>query len=131
MKKTIYLQAKDVVEAIKAIKKGKSERHDKITPNMTQNLGMQAVLILTLYYRTWKKRDVPRNWKIGIIVPFLKKWDSRKCKNYKGFIQLSIVPKVYESILEEKLRIDIENGMHEAPSGFRKEKRMQEHIFLQ
>jgi hypothetical protein len=52
----------------------------------------------------WKTKTVPRECNIAIIVPRYKKGDNRLCENHTGISLLSIPGKIYERILESRLR---------------------------
>lgn len=124
------IEIEEVIEAIKLIKKGKSAGHDKITPEMAKSLGKNGIEVLTtIYNKCWEEGKVPEDWKIGIILPIFKKGDSRDCKNYRGITLLSIISKIYEQILEKRLRKIIEGQLAEQQSGFRKGRSAQDHIF--
>lgn len=66
---------------------------------------------------------------MGQIVPIYKKGDNKQCGNYRGITLLSIPLKVYEQIIETKLRREIEPTLIETQSGFRKGRSVQDHIF--
>lgn len=125
------ISREEIDNAIKKLKNGKSPGHDKITAEMIKNMGTVGKLILhQIYNRVWKEEKVPTDWTIGVIVPIFKKGDKKDCKNYRGITLLSQVVKIYEQILENKLRTVTEANLSTSQSGFRKGRSTQDHIFL-
>lgn len=66
---------------------------------------------------------------MGILLSIYKKGGSRKCSNYRGISLLNIVLKIYERILEKRIKIIIESQLEDAQSRFRKGSGVQDHIF--
>lgn len=120
----------ELTMAIKECKRGKSAGNDKITSEMLKNLGKEGEEMLTnIFNKIWNEGHVPQDWTTGIIMPIHKKGDTRNCSNYRGITLLSIASKLYESVIEKRLRIQIEPQLEEAQSGFRKGRSTQDHIF--
>lgn len=124
------IRIEEVITAVNYLKKGKAAGHDKINAEMLKNLGRRGIELLTkIFNKAWDTAKVPEDWKIGIILPIFKKGDSRECSNYRGITLLSVVSKVYEHILEKRLRSVTEEQLEDAQSGFRKGRSVQDHIF--
>ena len=124
------IKMNEVQDAIRMLKRGKAAGHDEITPEMLKNLGRNGVELLTsLFNKAWKEKRIPKDWELGIILPIHKKGDNRECSNYRGISILSVVLKVYESILGKRLKTVIESQLEEPQSGFRKGRGIQDHIF--
>lgn len=124
------IQLEEVLKAIKEMKKGKAAGHDRINAEMLKNLGGRGMEMLTqILNKAWKTATVPEDWKMSIILPIFKKGDSSDCSNYRGITLLSVVSKVYERILEKRLKMAVEEQLEEAQSGFRKGRSVQDHIF--
>lgn len=68
-------------------------------------------------------KKIPKEWEKAVILPIFKKGDNRRCENYRGIALLSVVEKVYERILEERLRAEFKY-FDQAQSGFRKGRRL-------
>ena len=65
----------------------------------------------------FKSGFVPEDWKSAVITPLYKgKGERTECKNYRGISLLSVVGKIYEGILIDRVRrvaeglIDDEQG---------------------
>ena len=46
---------------------------------------------------------VPRQWKMGLVVPIFKKGDKSNCKNYRPISLTSTFSRLFESILYDKI----------------------------
>ncbi|XP_030766848.1 uncharacterized protein LOC115890687 [Sitophilus oryzae] len=126
---TAYRKIDETVEAIKMLKKGKAAGHDNITGEMLKNLGESAVTVFTdLLNKIINEEEVPRDWELGIILPIFKKGDKTTCV-YRGITLLSIPSKVFERILEQRLKGDTDELLDQAQSDFRKGRSVQDHIF--
>ena len=82
-----------------------------------------------LFNRIWKEEKIPRDWEVGVILPLIKRGDNTDCNNYRGITLLSVVSKVYERILEKRLKRILDSQLEEAQSGFRKGRSTHDHIF--
>lgn len=116
--------------ALRKMKHGKSPGHDKITTEMIKKMGIEGKnILLTMYNKIFKEEKIPKDWELGQIVPIYKKGNNKQCSNYRGITLLSVPLKIYERILENKLRKVIEPTLAEAQSGFRKGRCTQDHVF--
>ncbi|KAI5715485.1 hypothetical protein M8J77_016861 [Diaphorina citri] len=110
----------DIDYAWKYIKTGKSAGCDEITGEMIKNTGIPGKQWLyRLFKKIWDEKTVPKEWKQGIIIPLFKKGDRKKCANYRGITLTSQVAKLYERIIEQKIRPIIEEKLSEEQHGFR------------
>lgn len=120
----------ELIQALKKLKNGKSPGEDKITAEMLKNMGEQAVqMLLKLFHKIQQQAKIPNDWTIGLILPIHKKGDRTDCNNYRGITLLSVVMKVYEQIIENRLRVVVEPTLTETQSGFRKGRSTQDHVF--
>ncbi|KAL1447116.1 hypothetical protein WDU94_005460 [Cyamophila willieti] len=111
----------DVDTACKFIKTGKSPGPDEITGEMLKAAGIVGKhMIYRLFKKCWDEKKIPEEWKEGIIVPLFKKGDRRVCNNYRGITLTSQVGKLYERIIELKIRPQLEVRLHEEQYGFRR-----------
>ena len=80
----------------------------------------------------FEKEQVPEEWLEGIIFPIYKDSDRRDPLNYRGITLLSVVSKVYTSILNERLTkwCDRNNIIVEEQGGFRKGRGCVDQIFV-
>lgn len=120
----------EIEEAIRVLKRGKAAGHDGITSEMLKLLGTKGIEKLNLLFNMiYAERRIPTKWEVGILLPLFKKGDSGVCSNYRGITILSTVLKVYERILEKRLKNKIDCHLEESQSAFRKGRGVQDHIF--
>lgn len=86
-------------------------------------------MLLKLFHKIQQQAKIPNDWTIGLILPIHKKGDRTDCNNYRGITLLSVVMKVYEQIIENRLRVVVEPTLTETQSGFRKGRSTQDHVF--
>lgn len=126
----VTIEKEELIAALKRLKNGKAAGHDKITGEMLKKMGEWGIaMLLKLINEIAKQETIPKDWTIGMILPIYKKGDKHDCNNYRGITLLSVVSKVYEQIIENKLRKKIEPTLTETQSGFRKGRSAQDHIF--
>lgn len=65
------------------------------------------------------ERQAPLDWKIGVILLIHAKADNTQCKNYSGLTLLDVALKLYEKILDKRLRMYIEQQLKEVQSDFK------------
>jgi hypothetical protein len=79
--------------------------------------------LLELFNLTYKQGKVPSDWTKSTICPIYKnKGDPSDCKNYRGISLMSHVGKIYERILERRVRNIVEPMLLEQQCGFRPER---------
>jgi len=68
------------------------------------------------------REKIPSQWMEGILFPLYKKGDKRDHSNYRGISLLSIVSKLYEAVIYERLDgyCEVEEKIEEEQGGFRK-----------
>ncbi len=113
----------EVERAIPRLKCRKVAGIDGITEEML-SMGGDAVVewMLLICERTWKKGEVPVDWKRAIIVPLYK-------GKYRGISLLSVPGKMRERILTERLIEVTEGKLSEKWGGFRKGRGCVDQIF--
>lgn len=79
-------------------------------------------------YKKEQKRKIGLPWVRNSLTNIQKRCH-RERKNYKGITVLTVVGKINESILENRLRKIIEPQLEESQSGFRKGKGIKDYIF--
>lgn len=120
----------ELKQAIKTLKNGKAPGCDMITSEMIKNLGENGMnTLLHIFEKVWNEEVVPEDWRTSLIVPVYKTGDKQDCSNYRGITLLSTAMKLYEKILDRKIRQKIEATLEETQSGFRKGRSIQDHIF--
>jgi len=94
----------EVHDAIRSLSSGKSPGVDGIAAEMLRHGGdaMERALVL-LCARSFGSGHVALDWMRGIVVPLAKEGDPRLPSNYRPITLLSIVGKVYTSVLHARL----------------------------
>ena len=101
---------KEVAEAMRRTKKGKAAGPDEIPIEAFKELGTIGVSVLTkLFNAILKEEEMPDAWRQSVLVPIFKgKGDVQQCNNYRGIKLMSHVMKVWERIIEGRLRARVE-----------------------
>ena len=94
-------------------------------PNEIYKAGsVGTVKALTMIFNTsYKTGKIPQEWGRSVICPIYKnKGDFLKCENYRGISLLNHAFKMYESVLERRLRNIVEDKLGPCKHGFRRGK---------
>ena len=110
----------EVQKAIYDMKNNKSSGYDELPSEVYKNGGEGIQVWLHEIIKTvWSTGEIPDDWRKAIICPVYKKGDKQECGNYRGISLLSHASKVYERILERRLRTCVEDKLGEWQHGFR------------
>ena len=112
----------DEIEAVLRLTKNNKAPGPDMIPIETIKAGGQPLkdMLLELFNRSWISGTVPREWNQSLICPIFKnKGDPLECKNYRGISLMSHAGKLYERILERRLRSKVEELLSESQCGFR------------
>jgi len=119
-----------VARKVSRLKAGKSAGVDEIRTEFIKNSGPGGIQWLCRIFNLAKKSSVvPADWSFGVIAPIFKKGNRKDCSNYRGISLLSVVGKVYASVLVDRVRVIVEGVLDEAQSGFRPLRGCQDQIF--
>ena len=121
---------REVKDAMKNMKNGKAPGCTGVTVEMFRTLGEDGVKMLhNLLNKIWSEEKMPRDWEESEIVPIYKqKGDPLECGNFRGIKLLEHIMKVFERVLDQKLRkiIKIDNMQF----GFRQGRGTTDAIFI-
>ena len=110
----------EILRKVRKLKTGKAAGADEIRVEFIKNGGMGGILwlgrILNLALVSGKGQA---DWRNAIIAPIHKKGNRKECSNYRGISLLSVVGKLYSSILVDRVRGKVENILGEFQGGFR------------
>ncbi|KAK3533747.1 hypothetical protein QTP70_025045 [Hemibagrus guttatus] len=100
----------EVRKALKRMKSGKAVGPDDIPVEVWKCLGEAAVEFLTsLFNRVLESERMPEEWRISVLVPIFKnKGDVQSCSNYREIKLMSHTMKLWERIVEARLRKVVE-----------------------
>ncbi|KAK3524718.1 hypothetical protein QTP86_001217 [Hemibagrus guttatus] len=96
----------EVRKALKRMKSGKAVGPDDIPVDIWKCLGEAAVEFLaSLFNRVLESERMPAEWRRSVLVPIFKnKGDVQSCSNYRGIKLMSHTMKVWERVVEARLR---------------------------
>ncbi|KAK3537270.1 hypothetical protein QTP70_007006 [Hemibagrus guttatus] len=119
----------EVRKALKRMKSGKAVGPDDIPVEVWKCLEEAAVEFLTsLFNRVLESERMPEEWRRSVLVPIFKnKGDVQSCSNYRGVKLMSHTMKLWERVVEARLRKVVE--MCEQQYGFMPRKSTTDVIF--
>ncbi|KAK3512516.1 hypothetical protein QTP70_015650 [Hemibagrus guttatus] len=100
----------EVRKALKRMKSGKAVGPDDIPVEVWKCLGEAAVEFFTsLFNRVLESERMPEEWRRSVLVPIFKnKGDVQSCSNYRGIKLMSHTMKLWERVVEARLRKVVE-----------------------
>ncbi|KAK3531362.1 hypothetical protein QTP70_018162, partial [Hemibagrus guttatus] len=100
----------EVRKALKRMKSGKAVGPDDILVEVWKCLGEAAVEFLaSLFNRVLESERMPEEWRRSVLVPIFKnKGDMQSCSNYRGIKLMSHTMKLWERVVEARLRKVVE-----------------------
>ncbi|KAI5739350.1 hypothetical protein M8J77_018157 [Diaphorina citri] len=103
---TKEIERSEVYEGLKAMKNGKATGPDNIPVEVWKSLGADGLdLLLPLFNQIFKEEKMPDDWRESTILPIYKdKGDIQDCGNYRGIKLMSHTLKLYERIVDKRLR---------------------------
>ena len=124
------ISMEELEDALKRMKNGKAPGVDKIPAELLKNMGNDGkAWFLELLCDLWDGQNLPEDWNKDLMCPIYKKGDKTECSNYRGISLMSHAFKVYERVLEKRLRAYVEPKLGEWQSGFRKGRGTSDMIF--
>ena len=100
------IQETEVKEALKRMKGGKAMSPDDVPIEVWRYLENMAIVWLTkLFNHIFRSNKMPDEWRKSKLVPIFKnKGDIQKCTNYRGIKLMSHTMKLWERVIEHRLR---------------------------
>ncbi|GJR60370.1 retrovirus-related pol polyprotein LINE-1 [Tanacetum coccineum] len=100
-----------VKEALRKMGRNKAVGPHEITIEAWRCLGGEGVRWLTiLFNKTFLRAKMPEEWRLSEVIPIYKnKGDTQTCSNYMGIKLLSHTMKLWERVIERRLRRETEN----------------------
>ena len=102
----------EVGVALRKMKRGKGVGPDLIPVEAWLALGEEGRRLLTVFLnKIMMEENIPDEWRESTLIPIFKeKGDVQNCKNYRGIKLTSHTLKVYERVLDKRLREETEIG---------------------
>jgi hypothetical protein len=123
---------KEVRGVMTRLKKGKAMGVDGLITELFKYGGERMVYcVWALFQKVWKEGTIPDDWSKGIVVPIFKKGDRRDPFNYRGISLLSVVGKMFTTILSDRLMRFCEDNaiIVDEQGGFRKGRGCPDQLF--
>ncbi|KAK3529832.1 hypothetical protein QTP86_006912 [Hemibagrus guttatus] len=104
------IRKNEVRKALKRMKSGKAVGPDDIPVEVWKCLGEAAAEFLTsLFNRVLESEEMPEEWRRSVLVPIFKnKGDVQSCSNYRWIKLMSHTMKLWERVVEARLRKVVE-----------------------
>ena len=102
--------SREVKNALRRIKKGKAVGPDELSVDVWKCMEKMEIKFLTrLFNRLLMGERMPEEWRRSVLIPIYKnKGDAQCCGNYRGIKLMSHTMKVWERIIETRLRNRVE-----------------------
>ena len=120
----------EIATAIKSLKNHKAPGTDYLPAELFKN-GSEFLTneIFELWDSIWTEKEIPKDWKTAIILPFFKKGDVKTCSNYRGISLINIAFKIGEIVLKNRIAPAYEKYARENQAGFRPGRGCRDQIF--
>jgi Reverse transcriptase (RNA-dependent DNA polymerase)/Endonuclease-reverse transcriptase len=121
----------EVKKAVEHMQNHKAPGCDGLPAEVFKNGGdALQTWMKRIFNAAWKQGRIPEDWGKAIICPIYKrKGDKADCGNYRGISLLPHITKIYERILERRLRSHVEEKLGEWQHGFRPNRSTSDLIF--
>ena len=126
------ISAEELTEAIRKLKKGKAPGHDALTSDMVRALdAFGEEKILALLNSCLKLRKIPVAWKRAVVISFYKgKGKDSDPTSYRPIFLLPVLYKLYASILQVRLALELDSFIRPTQYGFRASRGTRHALFL-
>jgi hypothetical protein len=99
------IQDIEIKKAFERMKGGKALDPDGVPIEVWRSLKDVAIVWLTkLFNHIFRSNKMPKEWRKSILVIFKNKGDIQSCTNYRGIKLMSHTMKLWEKIIEHRLR---------------------------
>jgi hypothetical protein len=127
------ISQKEIRNAIKSLKNGKSAGHDLIKNEMIK-YGQDSLIkpLHKIFNLVLNSGYYPHEWSKGRIVSIHKNGDPTLASNYRGITISSVLGKLFNSVLNNRLceYLNENHILTAEQSGFRKKHRTSDHMFV-
>ena len=115
--------------ALRSITMNKASGGDGIPVELIQILKDDAVKVLhSICQQIWKTQQWPRDWKMSVFIPILKKGNAKECSNDQTIAFISHAGKLMLKILQARLRQHVNRELPAVKAGFRQGRRTRDQI---
>lgn len=120
---SIRCTVEEVSKKIDNLDSYKAPGTDRFLPRVVKEVRDEiSPHLMTIFNRSLETGDVPQDWREANVTPLFKKGDTRKPGNYRPVSLTSVVGKLLESIIVDKLAAHLEgnNLLKNSQHGFRR-----------
>lgn len=119
----VDISENDVLKKLRELKPLSSVGPDGIPPIILKECASHLVVPLThLFNKSISKGVFPKIWKQSYVKPIHKSGDKTNIKNYRAISKISTIPKIFESIVYDKIKNVLTPLINECQHGFVKSK---------
>ena len=105
----LIITEKEVLKQLNSLKTNKSPGPDYFYPTILKQVKHEIIKPLTIIFnKSLQTGEVPQDWKIANVTPIFKKGRRDNPGNYRPISLTSIICKILESIIREKITIYLE-----------------------
>ena len=129
----MHISKAEISKAISKLKNGKSPGLDNIPTNMLKWAQNELLpKIEKLFNSCLSSENYPKNWAVGYITPIHNAGDISDPNNYRGISVTSVLGKLFNSILDNRLYIFLEKLqiIDTCQDGFTRKTRTIGHLFI-
>ena len=110
-------------KAIAHIKNGKVAGPGDIPAEaLKADVNTSVEMLYSLFEEIWEKEEIPAEWKECYLIKIPKKGDLSRCDNYRGITLLSVLGKVLNIIILERMKGKVYQTLREQQAGFRQDR---------
>ena len=127
---TRNISEEETETALKGMKCGKTVGADDMPAEAWEYVGNFGIKMLCkLFNCIMNTEQMPSEWRQSILIPIFKgKGDIQECQNYRGIKLLSHTFKIWESVLDRRIRQC--TNIHESQIGFMPGRSITDAIFI-
>lgn len=79
-------------------------------------------ILLPIFIYCARHAWIPEDWKAAYITPIPKKGDKKCVKNYRGICMSSVIPKLFDAVITDKVNESVDEKLSHTQHGFRKKR---------
>ena len=122
---------REIQKAIFDLKKGKSASPDRILNEVIKYTKSVMINSYMKIFNVILKTEIyPKSWKESFTIPIYKSGDKNEPNNYRGISLINCLPKICNTILNNRLIKIIEDQLSNSQFGFRENHRTADSVFV-
>ncbi|XP_050494320.1 golgin subfamily A member 6-like protein 6 [Bombus huntii] len=115
------IEKEEVILQIRKLKEKKATREDGLENEVWKYAPKEVGEALwEMLGKIWNGKGISEGWRKCVICPIYKRRNKGAVKSYRGVTLMDTAYKIYAGILDERLKVEIEDKVVESQFGFRK-----------